>query len=426
MYCCSGCLCLVLRFDSLEFLIRIGMHCHFTVRPVGVGSGGYVVYECHRRVIAPEGTDRNSLLLHITPFGPSILDVDPRYIVLELEKSQDRRAAWSDLIHSWSWTGPSLVEGFCYLGAFFSGHHFAQLKVKYDNQLMWYDGGYKALTKSRRQKPTDLAGLKKFLNAGKRERQRKENKHKYNELQAQVTKVANRLKAMMRPEGGCRAPDGVILYLEGLDCSGKLSTGRLIMQALKQAGFEVEMHKYNRPPTEEEKRHPWMDRFEVPNTSAHAVESARDAAEKGVNMSGKGETTHKGHRHKAVVWDRGPAGDFVYGALANASSEEKKARYREFMAFDQECKRKNILFVKLMFVTNRDSIAATIGKRLAQRKMAQDLKRQLKAKGLDEFGESVGMEGLDAIENHIDPTDFIAFNNYQRNLYQFINFAEVR
>lgn len=34
-----------------------------------------------------------------------------------------------------------------------------------------------------------------------------------------------------------------------------------------------------------------------------------------------------------------------------------------------------------------------------------------------------GFEGLDEIELHIDPTDFIAFNSYQKNLHIFTNFA---
>lgn len=54
--------------------------------------------------------------------------------------------------------------------------------------------------------------------------------------------------------------------------------------------------------------------------------------------------------------------------------EERIKKYREFMAFDRECFDNNILFLKLLFVTNRDSIAATLGKRLAQKKMAKDLR----------------------------------------------------
>lgn len=84
------------------------------------------------------------------------------------------------------------------------------------------------------------------------------------------------------------------------------------------------------------------------------------------------------------------------------------------------CRQKGILFLKLLFVTNRDSIAKTLGKRLAQKKMARDLKTWLRASGGN--GEE-SLEGLDAVEAHIDPTDFIAFNNYEKNLRIFSNVA---
>jgi hypothetical protein len=48
------------------------------------------------------------------------------------------------------------------------------------------------------------------------------------------------------------------------------------------------MVQYNRPPTEEEKRKPWMDRFETPEAATE---------------------TNSGN-YAALVWDRGPAGDF--------------------------------------------------------------------------------------------------------------------
>ena len=66
----------------------------------------------------------------------------------------------------------------------------------------------------------------------------------------------------------------------------------------------------------------------------------------------------------------------------------------------------------------------TLGKRLAQRKMSQDLRTWLKASYSDAPDASdIPMEGLDMIDMHIDPTDFIAFNRYQHNLRIFINFA---
>jgi len=138
--------------------------------------------------------------------------------------------------------------------------------------------------------------------------------------------------------------------------------------------FSFRGHRqYNRPPTEEQKRQPWMQRFTLPQTEP--VKDGENAEIDGKKPAG-GDCP--GHRHAGMVWDRGPAGDFVYGALANASDSEKNDRYREFMEFDADCMKNKILFVKLMFVTNRDSIAGTLGKRLAQRKMAEDLRTWLK------------------------------------------------
>ncbi len=74
-------------------------------------------------------------------------------------------------------------------------------------------------------------------------------------------------------------------------------------------------------------------------------------------------------------------------------------------------------------MTNRDSIAKTLGKRLAQKKMAKDLTTWLQACRSRGQEEDINFEGLDAIQAHIDPTDFTAFNNYERNLRIFSNFA---
>eukprot|EP00978_Attheya_sp_CCMP212_P024860 scaffold78855_cov50-Attheya_sp.AAC.1 len=388
---------------------------------VGSGSGGYAVYECHRMVSDDRDVNIHTLLLHITPYGPSLLDVLPRYLVLELENSHDRRGVWSETIDSIRWMGPSVVEGFAYQGAFFSPHHYAEMKETYDKQLLAYDRACKAMSRKRDAgPPTDLPSLKGFLNEGKLKRKRKQNDAEFQNLQRDVAKVARKLKSMMSTgKEGCTAPHGVILYFEGLDCSGKSSTGGLIQQALADAGFAVDMEQYNRPPSEEQKHRPWMQRFALPKTSAVEHDDDGEAGE-----NNKQKSTCARHTHRAVVWDRGPAGDFVYGALTNAPPDEKRDRYREFIKFDADCQKNNILFIKLMFVTNRDSIASTLGKRLAQRKMTQDLRTWLRASHGGEFAnENVPMEGLDFIDMHIDPTDFIAFNMYEKNLHKFVNFA---
>ncbi len=111
------------------------------------------------------------------------------------------------------------------------------------------------------------------------------------------------------------------------------------------------------------------------------------------------------------------------GNLNELSPEDKKKRYEEFLAFDRECREKDILFLKLFFVTNRDSIAKTLGKRLAQKKMARDLTTWLQACRSRGEVDEVSYEGLEAISAHIDPTDFVAFNQYERNLRIFSNFV---
>ena len=144
--------------------------------------------------------------------------------------------------------------------------------------------------------------------------------------------------------GKCLAPKGVILYFEGLDCSGKSSTGGLVQAALEQSGYEVGMRQYNRPPTAEQRARPWMDRFEVPGQSSLIDLSPNDGED---------------NEHIGLVWDRGklhssgedlicfsthsnlynligPAGDFVYGNLNELSPADKKKRYEEFIAFDKQ------------------------------------------------------------------------------------------
>jgi polyphosphate kinase 2 (PPK2 family) len=182
--------------------------------------------------------------------------------------------------------------------------------------------------------------------------------------------------------------------MEGLDCSGKSSTGGLIMDALEQSGYKVDMKQHNRPPTEEQKKQAWMRRFETP------FDVNPDAP------------------YSALVWDRGPAGDFVYGNLDELSNREKLEYYQEFCDFDQDCQAKNILFCKVLFVSDKDSIAATLGKRLAHKKIARDLRTWL-----DASSSPSQREGLDAIEAHIDPTDFVAFNKFNENLAKFCEFA---
>ncbi len=70
---------------------------------------------------------------------------------------------------------------------------------------------------------------------------------------------------------------------------------------------------------------PWMDRFEIPGDSSSICLSPN-------TMNDNADCKER----MAIVWDRGPAGDFVYGNLNGLSPAEKKARFDEFIAFDMK------------------------------------------------------------------------------------------
>jgi polyphosphate kinase 2 (PPK2 family) len=115
--------------------------------------------------------------------------------------------------------------------------------------------------------------------------------------------------------------------MEGLDCVGKSSSGSLITYALEKAGYEMEHAQYNKPPTLKEQTHPWMWHFETPSTTAPST---------------------------SIVWDRGPAGDFVYGKLSDLSHKERQGYYASIQAFEEKCSSESFLFLKILFIANRD------------------------------------------------------------------------
>jgi polyphosphate kinase 2 (PPK2 family) len=386
---------------------------------VGCGSGGYAVYSLKRGDM--------SVMLHVTPHGPCILDELPRYIVLEREGSRDTRNAWSQHIARYLFGGTPVVEGYCYKGAFFSPFHFAAMKRRYDQELAAYDKacGFICTTKlTENTPPTDLAALKAFLETGREAKKKRKHLQQNHVVNVQVEKLSREIIEEIKArdqhtgESKCKAPWGVILYFEGLDCSGKSSTGNLVQAALENAGYSVSFCRYNRPPTAEQRKQPWIDRFEYPDTTAIEPRGYQEADADAVPGGACGN-----HRHAAMVWDRGPGGDFVYGNLDKLSQADKELRYQEFNDFSARLRQKNILFCKLLFVTDRDSIARTLGKRLAQKRIVGEVRNWLDASNGALMGEII-RTGLDEIEGHIDPTDFIAFNSYHDNLNKFMTFAK--
>jgi polyphosphate kinase 2 (PPK2 family) len=343
------------------------------------------------------------------------------------------------------------VEGYCYKGAFFSKYQFAIMKKKYDQQLEAYQIACRLMCSAKQKTgsspipPTDLMSLKQFLAMGKKSKKIKQAavcERELKELEKQLTAIIKAKMAEIDHHRGAvthdeeaggvsssssarlhtMAPPRIIFYFEGLDCVGKSSTGRLVLAALESAGYEVSLRQYNRPATPAQQAQPWMDRFETPFSSEAGP---RDL---GYNREGPGPDQLKtagdqkggeAANYQALVWDRGPAGDFVYGNLTQAPESVKQDRYREFLGFDERCMDQNILFCKLLFIADRDSIAKTLGKRLAHSQICKDLHKWLDSS----VGRHIDREGLDEIDLHIDPSDFVAFNSYHKNLHAFTNFA---
>jgi len=263
---------------------------------MGTGSGGLSYYRkrCEDA--------RKFISLYITPYGPSILNEMPRYIILA------RRFRPYSALNMWDASDANIfdaaippeaeIQGFTYSGAYFTSQEWAALKNRYVEELASYNNACKIMgtprshidsTKLQHNEiafpPTDLITLKAFIRTGHTGKKRRKEKRRWKQVQASVQKLVNSIE---KYKAKCVAPNGVILYFDGLDCSGKSSTGGLICDALEKSGYTVSLVQYNRPPTEEEKKRPWMDRFETPLE----------------------DTASKNDTYAALVWDRGPAGDF--------------------------------------------------------------------------------------------------------------------
>jgi polyphosphate kinase 2 (PPK2 family) len=370
---------------------------------IGSGQGGYAVY---RRLDLDMA---RVYQVHVTPYGPSILDEMPRYVVLERNKLYLTKQV------GWEVPGATILDaalppeasicGFTYSGAFFKSQEWAALTFRFNETLADYATACQRLATVRslkgensiRTPPTDVARLKKFIRSGHLPRKKRKDNKRWKEIAHEI-KAISKLVAKYQKEGN--APKRVILYLEGLDCSAKSSTGGLVMRALEDCGYVVRTAQHNRPPTPEQCKKPWMDRnrFEYPE----------DVYEYGEDIP----------EYTALVWDRGPGGDFVYGKFSELTTTQKMEKYEEFRMYDAVCRDKGVLFCKLLFVADKDSIASTLGKRLAHKRIARDLRTWLDANSFEH-----AREGMDEIEAHIDPTDFVAFNNFKPNLSIFTDFA---
>lgn len=285
-----------------------------------VGAGGQAVY----RRFGEQSP--KVLILTITPYGPSVMGELPRYIILERRllnpneqpsKGKKKELSPKSVFIDASKQPEAAICGFLYSSAFFTPQEWAALASRYQATLDAYDRSCKVLNTAtavrRRDKitgpPKDLFSLKEFIRSGNIPRKRQKDNKRWKRLEKEVQRVAATVK---RYQYAGTAPKQVIIYLEGLDCSAKSSTGGLVCKALEDSGYAVRTAQHNRPPTAEQRSKGWMDRgrFEYPCDMWEGEEVPE---------------------YTAVVWDRGPAGDFVYGSFRKLSPEAKEAKYNEFI-----------------------------------------------------------------------------------------------
>lgn len=217
---------------------------------VGSGQGGYAVYRRLQR------EPPMAIYLHVTPYGPSILDEMPQYVVLERKNlKQGRKVGTLQLsdkaILNAAIPPEASLYGYTYSGAFFKNQEWAALTARYRETLADYDVACKRLKTAWSMRgsnpiyspPSDLWTLKEFVRSGHAPKKVRKDKRRWKEINKQVKEMAS-MVAKYQKLG--KAPKRVILYLEGLDCTAKSSTGGLVCKALEDCGYVVRTAQHNR------------------------------------------------------------------------------------------------------------------------------------------------------------------------------------
>lgn len=275
-------------------------------------------------------------------------------------------------------------EAHCVGPAVLSPATFAGIKARYEEDMAVFEA---ALAKAKGQTlPTDLAGLKALAALGQSTKKQKKEAARAAEVAQAQAQLTHRLEALAAKGA---APRGIIVYVEGPDGAGKSSTGAIVMKALEEAGYGPRGEVF-KAPTEAERKQHWLKRFE-----------------RGIPKQGE-----------VVFWDRGPAGDAVYG---KPSVGKRAVMAKELKSFERDLAEEGILLFKLELFASPEKQAETFGKRLARQAMAGHIRDTLAARGeLD----AKKRAGLEAIAGKIDGDDFRALEKYEEVQAGFLGFVE--
>jgi polyphosphate kinase 2 (PPK2 family) len=267
-------------------------------------------------------------------------------------------------------------SGFLIGGAMLPKKEWHALAERYEEEIERFVRARKR--QGRSSLPLDFDALKTFSLSGEHEKDRvREVEH---EREIEVSLEALTAKLIELERSGL-APQGIVFYVDGPDGAGKTSTGAIVADALEKAGFIIRRERFKGPTEGEaaavrEGRETWLARFDR-------------------GLPARGE---------AVLWDRGPAGDPVYGSVDAASVQRMG---EEFTGWERDLRARGVLMIKVELHASPEKQAATFGKRLA-RQMIADRIADIIRQGSD----PVELAQLDEIAHKIDGDDFRGLARY--------------
>lgn len=268
-------------------------------------------------------------------------------------------------------------RGVVFGGVLMNQDCFDALVERFDREIAQFNDAVKR--RGATELPTSLDALKTFVKEGQGEKAKVRDAEREAELEAELDGLTARIRRM-RAAG--TAPRGVVVYAAGPDAAGKSSTGAIVLDAFEAAGYAPRREVFKGPSKEEQK--------------APHLRFRRGIPEDG----------------EVVFWDRGPAGDVVYGGRDLA---EVAGHFKEL---EDELAERGILLIKLELFADRPKQAKTLGKRLA---------RQYIADRIEAVHPNLSPEvraGLSDIRGRVDDDDFRAFARFPEVQAAYERFME--
>lgn len=285
--------------------------------------------------------------------------------------------------------GPKGVDksGVAISGATLSEPLFKTMRDKYRDVVETFEAALDA--NGKKPLPTTFDALKTFIEGAKSEKAKAKDALEDAQVGAKIDALVAKLEDM-KAQGD--APKKVIIYTDGPDGAGKSSTGAIVMQALSKVGYTADVAIFKAPTAEEREQH-WLQRFK----------------DKGVPND----------EDVARFWDRGPAGDAVYG---KKSPTDVKKMAKELLAFEKELAQEGVLLFKAHIFADPEKQAETFGKRLARQEAANVIEAKLKSQG--KLTDAT-KDALDNIRNRIDGDDFRALTTFDDVQAGFLKFSKL-